>query len=900
MVVSRYPRAHMSLAGGTRLGPYEIVAPLGAGGMGEVYRARDGRLGRDVSVKVLPTQLADDPDRRRRFELEARAAGALNHPSVLAVLDVGAEGGTAYLVTELLDGETLRAKLAGGPPPLRKAIEWAVQIAQGLAAVHDKGIVHRDLKPENLFVTRDGRVKILDFGLAKAVTVDAAAAGSESASTFTEGVTGSGAVLGTAGYMAPEQVTAKSVDARTDLFAFGVVLYELLTGRRAFGEGTQVERAYAILKEDPPAPTTINPKISPALEGVVRRCLEKSPEERFQSARDLAFHLQSVSSTSGLSGGASLAPTSLPPRRVPGGVLIGAALAAGVAAVILAYVLGRRAGHAAPASGAPLAPAAATRPAQPRYTRLTFREGVITNARFAPNGKSIVYSALFGSERPQIFTVTAGQLESRVLGDNLFLLALSSTGELAVAIPPASLLGPATLGRMALVASTPRAVLDRISRADWAPDGTRLAVVIDDDIAQRLEYPLGHQLAKVTGEIGHVRVSPDGKLVAFLHWPAMGNGGTVELVDAEGARRTVAGPFFSVDGLAWSADGRELWFTADAGGGSLAIHAATIDGQDRIVDTAPGQVSLVDRAADGRTLVSVDSGTRCQLQFHGPGDVGERELSWFNCSFLTDVSADGKTLLFDEGCPSNATEGMIYTRPTSGGPAVPLGEGVSYALSPNGKWVLAALTPPKVGLELLPTGAGQPRALPKGPIAEYGDFGGFFPDGERIWFVARDQDVPRLWVQDLATGDPRPLVNRAVFASSRALSPDGKTFLLRDPSDGSFFEIDAAGGPPRPRTLPAGAFPFGWTADGGLYLVRRLLDVAGWAVTRWNPTTRREQAVRTLRANISVIPARGGIDFADRTVVGALSNFIFASDGSWYAFQYGRFRSDLYVVEGLE
>ena len=327
-----------------------------------------------------------------------------------------------------------------------------------------------------------------------------------------------------------------------------------------------------------------------------------------------------------------------------------------------------------------------------------------------------MYSALFGSERPQILTVTAGQQESRVLGDNLFLFALSSTGELAVAIPSASLLAPATLGRMALVASTPRAVLDRVARADWAPDGTRLAVVLDDDIAQRLEYPIGHQLAKVTGEIGAMRVSPDGKLVAFVYWPAPGDSGTVELVDAEGARRTVAGPFFSVVGLAWSADGRELWFSAEANGGSLAIHAATIDGQDRVVDRAPGWVTLLDRAADGRTLVQFDSSSRCEIQFHGPGDAGERELSWFNCSFLADVSADGKTLLFDEGCPSNATESMIYTRPTSGGPAVPLGEGVSYALSPNGKWVLAALTPPKVGAR-----AAADRRRPAARVAQRTD-----------------------------------------------------------------------------------------------------------------------------------------------------------------------------------
>jgi eukaryotic-like serine/threonine-protein kinase len=890
----------MALAGGTRLGPYEIVAPLGAGGMGEVYRARDGRLGRDVAVKVLPTQLADDPDRRRRFELEARAAGALNHPSVLAVLDVGVDGSTVYLVTELLDGETLRAKLAGGALPLRKAIEWAVQIAQGLAAAHEKGIVHRDLKPENLFVTRDGRVKILDFGLAKAVTAGDAAAGSETDSTRTEGATGPGAVLGSAGYMAPEQVMATSVDARTDLFAFGAVLYELLTGQRAFGEGTPVERAYAILKDDPPAPTQVNPDVSPALELVVRRCLEKSPEERFQSARDLAFHLQSISTTSGLGGGASLVPTSLPPRRVPRAALVGAALAAAAGAAIPAYVLGRRVHSAAP-HGATLAPAAAARPAQPRYSRLTFRRGLVTDARFVPGGRSIVYSALFGSGRPQILTVTAGQPESRVLGDNLFLFALSSTGELAVAIPSASLLAAPTLGRMALVASTPRAVVDGISRADWAPDGTHLAIVIDDQTAQRIEYPIGQVLAKVTGEIGAVRVSPDGKLVAFVYWPTQGdNRGTVELVDAEGARRTVAGPFFFLQGLAWSADGRELWFSAGATGSVLAIHAATLDGQDRVVGTGPAWVTLLDRAADGRILVSVDSSSRCEIQFHAPGDAGERELSWFDCSVLADVSADGKTLLFAEGCPSTTTEIMIYTRPTSGGPAVPLGEGEPYALSPDGKWVLAAPRTPRLALELLPTGAGQPRVLPKGPIAEYGEFGGFFPDGERIWFLARNHDVPRLWVQDLAAGDPRPLVDRAVFASSRPLSPDGKTFLLGDPSDGSFFELAAAGGARRPRTLPAGAFPFGWTSDGGLYLVRRLPDIASWAVTRWSPTTRREQAVRTLRADTSLIPARGGVRLADRSVVGGQSNFFFAPDGSWYAFQYTRHQGDLYLVEGLE
>src|SRR6202521_4979098 len=259
----------MAIAPGTRLGPYEILAPIGSGGMGEVYRAKDPRLGREVAIKVLPASFSADPDRLRRFEQEARAAGLLNHPNITAVYDIGTENQAPYVVTELLSGETLRARLAGGPLSSRKAIDYALQIAHGLSAAHEKGIVHRDLKPENLFLTKDGRVKILDFGLAKLTHAEEGSGPQTNLPTANAG-TEPGVVLGTLGYMSPEQVRGRPADARSDIFSFGAILYEMLAGRRAFRGDSAADTMSAILKEDPPALDDV------ALDRVVRRCLEKS------------------------------------------------------------------------------------------------------------------------------------------------------------------------------------------------------------------------------------------------------------------------------------------------------------------------------------------------------------------------------------------------------------------------------------------------------------------------------------------------------------------------------------------------------------------------------------------------------------------------------------------------
>jgi serine/threonine protein kinase len=333
--------APVGLMNGTKLGDYEVRSLIGSGGMGEVYRAHDLRLDRDVAIKVLPSSLSSDPERLRRFEREARAAAALNHPNILAVFQLGTYNGAPYLVSELLEGETLRARIERSPLPLPLAIDYCVQIARGLAAAHDKGIVHRDLKPENLFITMDGRIKILDFGLAKLVQPDAG-----TAKTHLLDQTQPGVVMGTFGYMSPEQVRAGTVDHRSDIFAFGAILYELLTGKRAFQGPTAVEMMNVILKEDPPGVSTISPSVPRPLERIVHRCLEKNPEQRFRSASDLAFALEA--SPSEAPSADSVVTKARWPRVRPAWILI---LAIAVVLVIAAVALWRMQGGGSRAEG---------------------------------------------------------------------------------------------------------------------------------------------------------------------------------------------------------------------------------------------------------------------------------------------------------------------------------------------------------------------------------------------------------------------------------------------------------------------------------------------------------------------------------------------------------------------
>src|SRR6266536_40980 len=477
-------RGEVSISTGSRLGPYEIVSPLGAGGMGEVYRAKDPRLGRDVAIKVLPASFSKDPDRLRRFEHEARAAGVLNHPNITAVYDIGSHDGAPYVVSELLEGETLRARLAAGPLSARKALDYAIQIARGLAAAHEKGIVHRDLKPENLFATKDGRVKILDFGLAKLKQPDA---GSDQETNLPTGTAGTepGVVLGTMGYMSPEQVRGKPADFRSDIFAFGAILYEMLSGHRAFHGDTAADTMSAILTKEPPDLSATNRDVHPGLDRIVRHCLEKNPGERFHSAHDLAFDLEALSGVS--TPAAAVAPSRARLRRRSLFAPI-TALAAAVSALALGYVLGARTGRVPPSS----------------FHQLTFRRGEISSARFAPDGRTILYSAAWEGGPTEIFSSRVEAPESRPYGlAGAEVLSVSRTGELAISLRRRVATAFIRTGTLARVSATggvaPREILEDVQWADWGPDGENLAVVRDVGALNRLEYPIGKLLYQTNG-----------------------------------------------------------------------------------------------------------------------------------------------------------------------------------------------------------------------------------------------------------------------------------------------------------------------------------------------------------------------------------------------------------------
>jgi Tol biopolymer transport system component len=856
----------MSLAAGTRLGPYEVTAPLGAGGMGEVYRARDTRLGRDVAVKVLPAALSADADRLRRFEQEARSAGVLNHPNIIAIHDVGAHEGTPYVVTELLEGETLRQRINGVALPPRKAIDYAGQVARGLAAAHDRGIVHRDLKPENLFVTRDGRVKILDFGLAKLKGIEALTEGeTRTAGESGDPGTGAGTVLGTVGYMSPEQVRAQPVDHRSDIFSFGAVLYEMLSGRRAFRGASAVETMNAILKEDPPELSDTNRSLPPALDRIVGHCLEKNPEERFQSARDIAFDLDALSGQSSLSiarPGARARARWLKP--------VAAGLAA-LLAVAAAWVAGRR-GAETPV---------------PDFKPLTFRRGSVDSARFTPDGRTVVFTARWEGRPPEIFSTQPGSPEARSFDlTDTVLVGVSSAGEMAVGLRRPSRPGR-TLARMPLGGGAPREVLEDVNGADWGPDGSSFMVVRRSGPRLRVEFPIGKTLYESGANIQSARVSPRGDRVAFAEHLIVGdNRGDVAVVDLAGKKTTLAAGWEDLGGLAWSPDGREVWFTASMSGADRRLHAVTLSGEQRLVARVPGNMVLQDIAPDGRVLVSHGTIHAVMLGL-GPGAAEERDLTWLDFSIAADLSADGKTLLFSEQGVAGGAQYAVYLRGTDGGPAVRLGKGNAQALSPDGRWALALDLAPPPQLVLLPTGPGEPRRLPRHSITSF-QGALFTPDGKSVVIVGTEPGHgPRSYIQSLDGGPPRPITPEGVFVFGNVISPDGRFVAGSTGTETRIYPIDDGEPRPIPGLLP-GELPLRWASDGSLYVRPPLGTVAlPQKIDRLDPATGRRQPWRELAP-------------ADPAGVTGVTTVILTADARSYAYTYVRRLSNLYLVEGLK
>ena len=582
----------MTLPAGTRLGPYELQSPLGVGGMGEVYKAHDTKLGRDVAIKVLPSHLADHPEALSRFEREARAIAQLSHPNILAIHEFGRDGQTAYAVMELLEGETLRARLEHGALPARKGVELAVQMALGLAAAHEKGIVHRDLKPENVFVTHEGRAKLLDFGLAKG-GVSILANSGKTLTTPPADATGPGVVMGTVGYMSPEQVRGEAADHRSDIFSFGAVLYEMLTGVRAFARETAAESMTAILKEDPPELATGGPASSPALQRIVQHCLEKKPGERFQSARDVAFALQALSGS--VASGPSVTLLGKGSRRW---LILGAGLAVVAVTLGVATIASYRRGEKAGLRSA----------AGLTFRQLSFRPQTIFQAAFAPDGETIVYSAAFEGNVPGLFTIRPEYPEPRALGlPNTQLLSVSSKGELAILTNPRFVRHRMFLGTLAPVslgAAAPREILDDVRQADWSPDGADLAIIRAAEGKDRLEYPIGKVLYEAAGYLSDLRVSPRGDAIALFEHPAhWDDRGSVIVVTRAGKRTFLSGDYWVEEGLAWSRTGDEVLFPPhqsrrDVGVPDVEILPGALDALAQIADALRPRREIIEDATD--------------------------------------------------------------------------------------------------------------------------------------------------------------------------------------------------------------------------------------------------------------------------------------------------------------
>jgi serine/threonine protein kinase len=843
--------------------------------MGEVWRAKDPRLGREVAIKVLPASFSSDADRLRRFEQEARAAGILNHPNITAVYDIGSHDGAPYVVQELLEGETLRLLLAGGRLSPRRAVDYSLQIAHGLAAAHEKGIVHRDLKPENLFVTRDGRVKILDFGLAKLTHMEE---GREATSLPTVGGTEPGVVLGTVGYMSPEQVRGRPADARSDIFSFGAVLYEMLSGKRAFQGDTAADAMSAILREDPPDLSVTNQNVSPGLDRVVRHCLEKNPEQRFHSAHDIAFALETLS---GISAPAAALPVRTLPRDrsrvIP--VVIGAVLltAAGVAAGFLARDATRRQNP-------------------PSFKRLTFRRGTVWTARFAPDGHTVVYSAAWENNPIEVYFTRPESPESRSLGlKNASLFGVSSSGELAVMLEARTTERGydrfGTLARVPLAGGSPRPLLEDVRYADWTSDGRTLMVARQAGNKQQIEFPPGKVLYQTPNRINTPRLSPRGDSIAFFESfsaSVFGAGHAIKIVDLSGKSRTLAvmGDWWN---LAWSADGKEIWYAAPEPGApdtTESLQAVTPSGKRRLLLRFPGILEFHDVSPDGRVLLA-RVGLRAEVIGLAPGETKERELTWLDHTVPAGLSPDGKTLLITEEGEGGGASASIYLRKTDGSPATLIGEGVAWGLSPDGRWVLSTTRTVPRQVVLLPTGAGTARRLSYEGVT--GLAGGlFFPDGKRLLLLDNPEGKPtQIFVAPVDGGRPRALTGSGFTlpAFGNPISADGREVVVLDP-EGRPFVYPAEGGAPKPlANLEPREFPIQWSADGRFLYTHQVGELPA-KIWRYEIATGRKELIKELSP-------------ADPAGVTSIANILITPDARSYVYRYDHNLSDLYIVEGL-
>ncbi len=729
--------------------------------------------------------------------------------------------------------------------------------------------MHRDLKPENVFLTKDGRVKILDFGLAK-LKLDGGESGQTDAGTVSGG-TQPGVVLGTMGYMSPEQVRGRAADKRSDLFSFGTILYEMLSGQRAFRGDTAADTITAILSKEPPDLSQTNKDIHPGLDRIVRHCLEKNPEERFESARDLAFDLEALS---GVTGTTTTAVTSRMTTRRSFLPLA----AAGVGGLAIGAAGGLLAGRRLFQRG------------NPTFRQLTYRNGFIQQARFGPDGQSIYYAAAWEGQPLEIYQTRLDSPDSRVFGlPGAALMSISGAGEMAVCLNVRSLGSFQRNGTLARIGITgggaPREIASDVFWADWSPDGQTLALIKDVEGKSRLEYPIGTPIYSFPGWMSHPRVSPDGASIAVMLHPVRGDdGGFVALVDRAGKVRELTKTYASIGGLAWKPGGNEIWFAGARIGFNRYLNAATLSGRVRSLAEATGGLAVEDISKEGRTLVVQDKARQAMLGMP-PGGAKEIDLSWLDWGLPADLSDDGRLMLFDESGEGGGAGYSVYIRKLDGSPAVRLGEGSAQSLSPDSTRAAAVIQRDGRGLiRLYPTGVGEPMTIdvPGLSVSQLV----WTRDGSALILEATEGERGhRLFVREFAGEKARAISPEGYRLFAARACPDGRTIAAVGPDRRGYLYPLAGGEPtPIPGLDPAERIS-GWRPDGKSIYVQRTGWIPGNVWILDLATGKREPWKELVPADASGVTSIGGIRVTP--------------DGNAYVYSFVRNLADLYVVEGL-